>query len=57
LADRVRDLLAVIAGYLEIGDLKDVKDEIANQIERIVKILDGLDEEWIKTEKVRKYIF
>jgi PAS domain S-box-containing protein len=56
LVDELRNPLAIISGFTELYLEGDKSMRILEQIDRIEKLLDKLDEGWIVTEKVREFL-
>ena len=55
LVDGIRNPLAVIAGFSELK--KDqTSEKVKQQVKRIVKILKQLDQGWLESEKIRKFL-
>jgi len=55
LVDGIRNPLTAIKGYVEMYvDDEDVRKKIYAQIDRILQLLDNLDEGWFKSKKVKK---
>jgi len=57
LVDQIRNPLAIIVGFAELKvEDKKVSQVIIQQVERIDEVIKQLDEGWIESDKIRKFL-
>ncbi|WP_421909314.1 histidine kinase dimerization/phospho-acceptor domain-containing protein [Methanolacinia petrolearia] len=55
LNDEIRNPLMVIAGVTDM-EIKDSKEIILDQVQKIDEIIGKLDQSWIESAKIRKFL-